>query len=99
MDGSRIVEVVGEKAVKDLQLGQRCSLFLKVCLPKIETAADSSSPSDQASLFAELESIVGTLQTNFLHVEARFRHTVLPAENVVTIRQICTMRRPQLESR
>ncbi|KAI5356565.1 hypothetical protein Slin14017_G130500 [Septoria linicola] len=99
MDGSHIAEVIGEKAVKDLQLGQRCSLFLKVCLPKIGTAADISSPRDQASLFTELESIVGTLQTNFLHVEARYRHTVLPAENVVTIRQICTMRRPKLESR
>ena len=99
MDRSRIVEVVGEKAIKDLKLGQRCSLFIKVSVPKIDPVTDTRTDSDQDSLFAELESIVGTLETNFLHVEARYRHTIFPTDNVVTVRQICSIKRPKIESR
>lgn len=99
MDRSRIVEVVGEKATKDLRLGQRCSLFVKVCIPKIDAVVTTKTESDQDSLLAELESIVGTLESNFLHVEARYRHTVLPTDNVVTVRHICTIRRPKTDSR
>ncbi|KAF2211841.1 hypothetical protein CERZMDRAFT_29446, partial [Cercospora zeae-maydis SCOH1-5] len=88
MSRARIVEVVGEKAVKSLRLGQCCSLFLKVCLPSIDTAPNVEAGRDQDSLFTELESIVGTLETSFLHVEARYRHTMFPTDNVITVRQI-----------
>lgn len=99
MDRARVVEVVGDKATKGLVLGQRCSLFIKVCLPSIDTPPNAAAEGDQDSLFTELESIVGTLETNFLHVEARYRHTIFPTDNVVTVRQICSMRRPKTESR
>ncbi|PPJ50611.1 hypothetical protein CBER1_05743 [Cercospora berteroae] len=99
MDRARVVEVVGDKATKGLRLGQRCSLFIKVCLPSIDTPPNAAAEGYQDSLFTELESIVGTLETNFLHVEARYRHTIFPTDNVITVRQICSMRRPKTESR
>lgn len=99
--GCRILEVLGQKALKDLRLGQRCSLFLKVRVPRIDisrpTALDEATETD--SLFAELESMVGTLETMLVHVEARYRHSMLPSESVVTMRQACSIRRPKSESR
>lgn len=104
MEQCRIVEVLGRKAVKDLKLGQKCSLFLKVHVPRMNTSQrssvdDSVGGSDADSLLTELESIVGTLETDFLHVEARFRHAALPNENVVTLRHICSILRPKTDSR
>lgn len=104
MEQCRIVEMLGQKAVKDLKLGQKCSLFLKVHVPRMDTSQrssvdDSVSGNDADSLLTELESIVGTLETDFLHVEARFRHAALPNENVVTLRHICSILRPKTDSR
>jgi hypothetical protein len=101
LQGSSIVEVLGQKAMKNLHLGQRCSLFLKVRIPRIDTSRASlpKDDIDQDSLFAELESIVGTLETEYMHVEVRYRNTILPGDSVVTVRQICNMRRPKTESR
>ncbi|KXS99269.1 hypothetical protein AC578_6190 [Pseudocercospora eumusae] len=98
MNDSRITEIVGEKTMKDLRLGKCCSLFLRVRVPRIETQRDQDQ-ADQDSLFAELKSIVGTLETNFLHIEARYRHTALPLNNIATVRQICSIKRPKTESR
>jgi hypothetical protein len=110
MQGCRILEVVGQKALRDVRLGQRCSLFLKVQVPRVETSRSSSLQdaaatdvdatfADSDALFTELESIVGILETNMVHVEARYRHSMLPNEHVVTERQICKIRRPKSESR
>ncbi|KAF7188590.1 hypothetical protein HII31_10252 [Pseudocercospora fuligena] len=98
MNDSRITEIVGEKAMKDLSLGKCCSLFLRVRVPKIETEKGQDQ-ADQDSLFAELKSIVGTLESNFLHIEARYRHSALPLNNIATVRQICSIKRPKTESR
>lgn len=101
MQGCKIMEVLGQKALKDVRLGQRCSLFLKVQVPRINTARPSpqTDTTDTDSLFAELESIVGTLATNLIQVEARYRHSMLPLDNVVTVRQVCNIRRPKSDSR
>lgn len=99
MEGCRIIDIIGDKAVKDLKLGQKCYLFLKVHVPKVCIKPSPKNELDHNSLFVELESIVGTLHSNVLHIEARYRHTALPAETVVTVRQICNIRRPKTESR
>lgn len=101
LERCRIVEVIGQKAVKDLRFGQRSSLFLKVHVPRLQTSepAAAEKEMDTDSLFVELESMLGTLESNFLHVETRYRHTALPTENIVTVREICTIKRPKTDSR
>lgn len=98
VQGCLLREVIGQKSVKDLAIGQQCSLFIKVRVPKIRMR-DSTIDPDQESLFTELESIMGTLKTEILHVEARYRHSILPMDNVVTVRHTCTIKRPKIESR
>ena len=98
VQGCLLREVIGQKSVKDLTIGQQCSLFIRLRVPKIRVR-DSTIDSDQASLFTELESIVGTLKTEILHVEARYRHSMLPMDNVVTVRHVCKIKRPKTESR
>ncbi|EGP92604.1 uncharacterized protein MYCGRDRAFT_88949 [Zymoseptoria tritici IPO323] len=90
LQGTSIIEVLGQKALKNVQLGQRCTMFLKVRIPRIDTSRASlpKDDIDQDSLFAELESIVGTLETEYLHVEARYRNTVLPSDNVQITHQL-----------
>jgi hypothetical protein len=100
MDGSRVVEVVGERAVRDVRLGQRCSLFVKVRVAKMDpTSGTQLTRSHPDALFTELESLVGTLESNLLHIEARYRHTALPTDHVVTVRHVCSIRRPDTRSR
>ena len=98
VEGCRIRDIVGQKVLKDLTVGQQCSLFIKLQVPKIRLRDNIIDP-DQDSLFTELESIVGTLETEILHVEARYRHSMLPSDNVVTVRHICKLKRPKAESR
>ncbi|KAK3704905.1 hypothetical protein LTR37_013596 [Vermiconidia calcicola] len=98
VEGCRVREVIGQKSLKNLTIGQQCSLFVKVNVPKIRTRHTTLDP-DQDSLFAELESIVGTLKMEILHVEARYRHSLLPPDNVVTVRHVCKIKRPKTESR
>ncbi|RMY01355.1 hypothetical protein D0867_11411 [Hortaea werneckii] len=97
--GCQILDIVGQKTAKDLKINQICSLFVSVNVPKLDlTAADGSEP-DNSSLLEELESIVGTLNTDILHVEARYRHSILPHDNVVNVRYTAKLRRPKAESR
>ena len=98
VQGCQLREVIGQKSLKDLVVGQQCSLFVKVRVPKIRVR-DSTIDPDQDSLFMELESIIGTLKTEILHVEARYRHSMLPLNNVVTVRHVCKIKRPKTESR
>ena len=85
-----VTEVIGHKALKDLEPNQRCSLFIKVHVPAVR--ADTAA-NDQDSLFAEIESIVGTHGTQILGLEARYRHSLLPYDNVVAVRQPVRIRR------
>lgn len=97
-----ILDIVGQKVLKDLQVGDTCSLFVRVHVPKIEHRGSSTNDKecdDQASLFTDLESMVGTLETEVLHVEARYRHALLPHDNVVTVRHNSSIRRPKIDSR
>lgn len=96
--GCSVRDVVGQKSIRDLAVGQRCSLFVKVHVPRLRIK-ESASEVDQHSLFAELESMVGTLKMEILHVEVRYRHSLLPFNNVVTVRHTCKVKRPKLESR
>ncbi|KYG42494.1 hypothetical protein M433DRAFT_409473 [Acidomyces richmondensis BFW] len=98
-DGCIIVNLVGQKTQKNLVVGQSCSLFVMVQVPKVRPATTVYAEDDQASLFADLESIVGVLETELLHVEARYRHSMLPSSNVVAIREVAKVRRPKLDSR
>ena len=87
----RLLDIVGQKGLRDPKPGTSCSIFVKVQLPGIATYRAHKSD-DQDSLFTELESIVGTLETDLLSVEVRYRHSLLPVNNVVTVRhtaQIC----------
>lgn len=99
-DGCRVLDIVGQKTVKDLVLGQTCALFVKVHVPHVHASSsgDCTTDTDQASILTELESIIGTLETDVLHVESRYRHSLLPPNNVVTIRHTAKVRRPKIES-
>ncbi|KAK4552029.1 hypothetical protein LTR86_010706 [Recurvomyces mirabilis] len=99
VQGCTIVDVIGHKSMKDLKIGQKCSLFVKV---RVYEAVPRESPmdhDDQNSLFTELESLVGTLTTDLLHVEVRYRTSLLPYNNVVTVKSVAKLARPQTESR
>lgn len=97
-EGCRIRNIIGQKSYKDLAVGQQCTLFIKVGVPRIQTADDRVEP-DQESLFAELESMVGTLKTDIMHVEARYRHSLFPSDNIVALKHTCKLLRPKTESR
>ncbi|GAB1739689.1 hypothetical protein NU219Hw_g4632t1 [Hortaea werneckii] len=97
--GCQILDIIGQKTAKDLKINQICSLFVSVNVPKLNLTAADASERDNSSLFEELESIVGTLDTDFLHVEARYRHSLLPHDNVVNIRHTAKLGRPKAESR
>ncbi|KAH9825750.1 Protein crossbronx, partial [Teratosphaeria destructans] len=99
VDGCSIIELVGQKGLKNLTADQTCTLFIKVQVPKIPSASAAYAEDDQASLLTELESMVGTLQTEVLHLEARYRHSLLPYDNVVAVKNVVRVKRPQLESR
>ncbi|KAK3670286.1 hypothetical protein LTR78_009840 [Recurvomyces mirabilis] len=99
VQGCTILDVIGHKSMKDLKIGQKCSLFVKV---RVYEAVPRESPmdhDDQNSLFTELESLVGTLTTDLLHVEVRYRTSLLPYDNVVTVKSVAKVARPQTESR
>ncbi|KAK0259153.1 hypothetical protein LTS09_005977 [Friedmanniomyces endolithicus] len=98
VSGCTILEVVGQKALKDLRIGQSCTLFVRAHLPKVQTSIQALE-SNQSSLLAELESIVGTLETELLHVEARYRCSLFPYSNVLNVRHVVRIRRPKTESR
>lgn len=106
LNGSRVRDSIGHKTKKHLNIGDSLSLFVKLHVPEV-SAGDNDSPhtntedptTDQDSLFTELESIVGTLETEILHVEARYRHSLLPSNNTVTVRHVCRMNRPRTDSR
>ncbi|KAF2480245.1 hypothetical protein BDY17DRAFT_34832 [Neohortaea acidophila] len=106
LNGSRIRDTIGHKTKKNLSIGDTLSLFVKLHVPEV-SARDTDSPhtktedpaTDHDSLFTELESIVGTLETEILHVEARYRHSLLPSNNTVTVRHVCRMNRPRTDCR
>nr|POE68852.1 hypothetical protein CFP56_66866 [Quercus suber] len=96
-----VLDVVGQKSLKNLEVGSTCSLFIKVRLRPVESTElnDARVDCDQESLFTELESMIGMLETDLLHVEARYRHSLLPSDSVVTVRCLVKVRRPKASSR
>lgn len=97
----QLLDIVGHKALKFLVPGQTSSLFVKVRVSSTSrrNSRDGCWGSSQDLLLAELESIVGTLETPFLHVEVKYRHSLLPASTVVTVRRLAKIRRPKAGSR
>ncbi|KAK3067996.1 hypothetical protein LTR53_014768 [Teratosphaeriaceae sp. CCFEE 6253] len=96
--GCSVIDVVGQKALKDLRIGQACSLFIRVRVPRLDMERCATDPS-QSSILAELESMVGTLESEVLHVEARYRSSLLPYHNVVSVRHVSSIKRPKAGSR
>ena len=74
---------------------------MKLFVPRIlpSNSAQEGGEIDQESLFAELHSMVGTLEQDVLHVETRYKHSVVPESNTLTCRVACKLRRPKTESR
>jgi hypothetical protein len=95
--GCRVTAVLGQKIMKGMALGQTCSLFVKLNVPSEDYLRDTQT--EQDSLFSELESLVGTLETEILHIEARYRLSLLPHDNIVTVRQTAKARRSKPDSR
>ena len=93
LQGCRVRHVVGQRGRRDLTHGQRCTLFLQLHVPRAVAVADADA------LFTELESILGALAADVLHVEARYRHALLPATHLVAVRHVCRIARPQTGSR
>jgi len=97
---SKIIDLVGRKSTKELHPDESCLLFMKVHVPSMKSTQQVKVEElDQDSLFAELESMVGTLEQEILHVEVRYKHSLVHESNTVTARQVCKIRRPQTESR
>lgn len=74
---------------------------MKVFVPRIHpsNSTDDDGEIDQESLFAELHSIVGTLEQDVLHIETRYKHSLVPESNTLTCRVACKLRRPKTDSR
>lgn len=74
---------------------------MKLFVPRIRpsNSTHAGQEIDQDSLFAELQSIVGTLEQDVLHVETRYKHSLVPEINTLTCRVACKLRRPKTESR
>ena len=98
--GSKIIDLVGRKSTKELSPGESCLLFMKLYVPRIRPSRSTRIEDiDQESLFEELQSIVGTLEQDILHVETRYKHSLLPESNTLTCREACNIRRPKTDSR
>lgn len=98
--GSKIIDLVGRKSTKELFPGESCLLFMKLHVPRIRPSRSTCVEDiDQDSLFEELQSIVGTLEQDILHVETRYKHSLLPESNTLTCREACNIRRPKADSR
>ena len=98
--GSKIIDLVGRKSTKELFPGESCLLFMKLYVPRIRSSRSTRVEDiDQESLFEELQSIVGTLEQDILHVETRYKHSLLPESNTLTCREACSIRRPKTDSR
>jgi hypothetical protein len=74
---------------------------MKLFVPRIRPSDSTREVEeiDQESLFAELHSIVGTLEQDVLHVETRYKHSLVPESNTLTCRVACKVRRPKTDSR
>jgi hypothetical protein len=74
---------------------------MKLFVPRIRPSNSTRAGEDidQQSLFAELQSIVGTLEQDVLHVEIRYKHSLVPETNTLTCRVACKLRRPKTDSR
>jgi len=73
---------------------------MKLCVPRIPSnSTHAGGEIDQESLFAEIQSIVGTLEQDVLHVETRYKHSLVPESNTLTCRMACKLRRPKTDSR
>jgi hypothetical protein len=98
--GSKIIDLVGRKSTKELFPGESCLLFMKLRVPRVRSSRSTQVEDiDQESLFEELQSIVGTLEQDILHVETRYKHSLLPDSNTLTCRVACNIRRPKTDSR
>nr|POE62999.1 hypothetical protein CFP56_03902 [Quercus suber] len=97
----QVLDVIGQKSLKNLVVGMTCSLFIKVRIYPVSHVGVNSKDInyDQDSLFADLESMIGTVETNVLNVEARYRHSMLPSNSVVTVHCLAKVRRPNAGSR
>ena len=90
--GSKIIDLVGRKSTKELFPGESCLLFMKLYVPRIRSSRSTRVEDiDQESLFEELQSIVGTLEQDILHVETRYKHSLLPESNTLTCREACSI--------
>jgi hypothetical protein len=74
---------------------------MKLFVPRIRpsNSTHAGGEIDQESLFAELQSIVGTLEQDVLHIETRYKHSLVPETNTLTCRVACKIRRPKTDSR
>lgn len=74
---------------------------MKLFVPRIRpsNSTHTGGEIDHESLFAELQSIVGTLEQDVLHVETRYKHSLVPETNTLTCRVACKIRRPKSDSR
>ena len=93
-----LLEVIGQRALKNAHPGDRCAIFAKIHVPAVEYEPhDTAGTSD--AMFVELEGMMGILESELLHVEARFRHSLFPRDNIGTVRQVATLKRPKPQSR
>lgn len=94
----RVLQTLGDRSARQLRPDASCELFVRVRVPR-HAPTPSDPPSELEALFAELESTLGTLETEVLHVEARYKHGLIEESNSVTVRRVARLRRVRPESR
>lgn len=94
----RVLQTLGHKSVKQTKLGDSCNLFVRLRIPKY-SILPSEADSELDVLFADLESTLGTLESEVLYVEARYKHTMMEESNSVLVRRTAKIRRHKTESR
>jgi len=94
----RIRDAIGRRTLRNPSVGADCQMFLRLHVPR-HRAKSGKNNLDQDCLLAQLESMIGMLETEILQVEARYRHSLLPSDHVVSVRHVCRINRPEIESR
>lgn len=99
--GSRIEAVIGKQTSTGLAPGQALPLFARVQIkPKSSTAVDrypnkgslTLGPSIEDAI-EELETLLGETTALIMSVEVRYKHSLLPSNNDIVIREFCQIRR------
>lgn len=94
----RVLQTLGHKSGKNMRVGEHCELFVRLRVPRYEIPVQADT-SELTTALTELESMLGTLKSEILHVEVRYKHPLIDASNSVYARQTVKIFRTHTELR